>query len=363
MKLLLMIGQLVRGGAEQQMVNLLSQLPEPARVIAFTSGGDWGNTIREMGHDLIELERGGYGDLARFVAVTRAIDDYRPDVAHLFLDGVRGLYGRVGAALNLHPRLVIGERNVPTYYPAWYQRALPVMNRFAAAVVCNSHSAAAYYRDHKLAPAEKIHVIPNGIDVAAIQNAPEIEYPFPDEWRGKPIIAQIGGLAWRKAPEMFVQTAARVSAERPDARFVMIGDGDLRREVETLRESLGLGEVLLLTGVRDDVPSLMRHLDIIALASRSEGTSNVILEAMALGLPCVVTDTGDSRHLVESAGNGFVASVGDVDALAREWITLIDNPDLRRVLGEKGVEYVEQFTIPRMAEQYLALYENLMQSS
>lgn len=363
LKLLFMIGQLTRGGAEQQLYNLLSQIPNPAVVVSFSQGGEWADPIRALGHEVIELKRRGRGDLARLTQVIALIRAYKPDVAHLFLDGVNGLYGRIGVILTGHPRMIVGERNVPTYYRGSFRRMLPLLNRFVRVVVCNSHEAARYYLEHGYASPEKVRVIPNGIDLDALKNAPVIAYPFPADWQGKPIIACIGGIAARKSPETFVRVAAQVRDQRPDARFVMVGEGSLRPAVEALRDSLGMADVLHMTGLRRDVPSLLRHVDILAMTSRNEGTPNIVLEAMVNGIPCAVTDTGDCRVLVESAGNGIVSAVDDEAALTAAWIALLEDPERAKAMGAKGIAYVEQYTIPSMAAGYLALYDSLMKTT
>jgi glycosyltransferase involved in cell wall biosynthesis len=360
MKILILIGQLSRGGAEQQLVYLLSQLAPPVTVVSFTPGGYWAAPIRAFGHTVIELDRRSHYDVRRLLRVMHIIRTQRPEVIHLFLDGVSGLYGRIAALIVGHPRLIVGERNIPTYYPRWFQRLLPLLNRFPVLWVANSHAAAVYARAHRLVDPNKIQIIPNGLDMVRILDAPAVDYPFPQSWRGKTIIAQIGGLAKRKNPLRFVRIASLLG--NYDARFVLVGDGELRGDVETAIRELDLKDRVLLMGERADVPGLLRHIDILALTSDHEGTPNVILEGFAVGIPAVVTAVGDAPVLVENAVRGFHVPPDDEEEFADALAVLIDHPERRHEMGEQARAYVVQFSIPAMAAAYQAIYHQVLEA-
>jgi len=357
LKLVYLIGQLTRGGAEQQLYYLLSQRADPATVVVFSPGGYWVQPIRALGHTVIELERRSHTDLRRLLRLIAVLRAEKPDVVHLFLDGVSGLYGRIAVMIIGHRRFVVGERNIPTIYPRWFQRALPFLNQGVAAWIANSYAAAHDATARHLIDPRKIHVIANGLDIERITSAPIIAYPFPASWRGKTVIAQIGGLAARKNPLRFVRITALL--RDTDARFVMIGDGHLRAAVEGAIRDQDLQDRVLLMGERNDVPSLLRHIDILALTSDHEGTPNVILEGMAAGIPAVVTDVGDAGVLVESGLHGFAVPPDDENAFAASLRFLLENAEARQSYGDAARDDVQRYAISAMAAVYDTLYKHL----
>ena len=151
MKILYIIGQLSRGGAEQQLYYLLSQLPEPATVLSLSKGGYWVEPIRELGHEVIELERTKRFEFKRFFSTLNLMKKSKPDIIHIFLDGISSLYARLAGIITNNPLVVIGERSIPLHYPKWYRFLLPYLNRFVARIVCNSLTACEFYKINKLA--------------------------------------------------------------------------------------------------------------------------------------------------------------------------------------------------------------------
>ena len=142
----------------------------------------------------------------------------------------------------------------------------------------------------------------------------------------------------------------------------MIGDGALREPAMAIIESAGLGKLAWLPGEREDVPELLRAIDIFVLPSLAEGISNTILEAMASGLPVVATDVGGNSELVEQGSTGFLVARGDPVALASTMLKYVDDPDLRRQHGVKARKLSEdRFSINAMVMRYQDLYDRLLE--
>src|SRR5262249_58009302 len=125
-----------------------------------------------------------------------------------------------------------------------------------------------------------------------------------------------------------------------DIRFLMIGAGssetNYRSEVETLARQLRLDHRVIFTGQRQDVPEILRDVDIVVHPSLTEGLSNVILEAMAAGVPVVATRVGGNPELVEDGQTGFLVPVHDVKAIANGICRLLDEPSMARAFGERA---------------------------
>ncbi len=148
---------------------------------------------------------------------------------------------------------------------------------------------------------------------------------------------------------------------RQNARLVIIGDGPLLPRLQELVEQTGLGDLVWLPGSRDDIPALMRAMDVFVLPSLSEGISNTILEAMASGLPVVATAVGGNPELVEAGTSGALVPAGDAaqlaDTLARYWL----EPALARQQGQAARKIIETgFSMQRMVDQYVAVYRKAL---
>jgi len=358
-KVLFLIGQLVRGGAEQQLYNLLAHSHLNAVVVSFSPGGYWANPIRELGYPVIELERRGRMEVRRLWRVSALIREHRPDLIYIFVDGISGLYGRLGVLLARHHRLIIGQRSHPIYFPRWYRTLLPGMNKAVKAVICNSYSARDYLVGHRLAPTAKTLVIPNGIDARRF-GQPSQTWPWPEAWHGKQIIGTVTHLTPAKSPETFVRLAACGRKRHPDLRFALIGGGPLREEIEALVKSQGVNDILWLAGERQDVPDLLATMDIFVLASRTEGMPNAVMEAMAAGLPCVVTDVGDCAQVVSHQETGIVVPPDDLNLMTDAVVQLANDESRRQSMGVRGQKRIEnEFDVRVMASRYEDVFARL----
>jgi glycosyltransferase involved in cell wall biosynthesis len=196
-----------------------------------------------------------------------------------------------------------------------------ILSRFADLIICNSQ-AGCTYQTHRGYFSERMVVVPNGIDVQRFRPDAHARAELRAEWGIGARVALIGLVARldpMKDHPNFLRAAARLAASGPQVRFVCVGDGpaEYRRELSALSDSLGLAGRLIWAGPRVDVWRVYNALDVAVSASAfGEGFSNTIAEAMATGVPCVVTDVGDSAALVGPMG--WVCAPSNSDALARE---------------------------------------------
>jgi glycosyltransferase involved in cell wall biosynthesis len=172
-----------------------------------------------------------------------------------------------------------------------------------------------------------------------------------------PVIGTVGRLSEQKDPMTFVRSAAAVIAEIPEARFVMVGHGPLRRQTERLVGDLGLGDRFLFTGVRADVPAILRSFDVFLLTSLWEGMPLVIPQAMACRVPVVASTADGNRELIRDGDNGLLAPPGSPDQFARGVVRLLLEKDLRDRVVDQGTETAKGFalayTIPQLESLYL----------
>jgi glycosyltransferase involved in cell wall biosynthesis len=163
--------------------------------------------------------------------------------------------------------------------------------------------------------------------------------------------------------DILIRAAKKVCQEFPRAVFVIVGgvlEPQHLEELQNLMESLGLTNNIRFVGPSEDVLSLLKISDVYCLASRSEGFSNALLEAMACGLPCVATRVGGNPEAVADNQSGFLVESEDPDTLADRIKTLLANPALARQMGDEGRRIVEEkFTVPAMISRLVRVYDQV----
>ncbi|TWT75913.1 putative glycosyltransferase EpsF [Posidoniimonas polymericola] len=213
-------------------------------------------------------------------------------------------------------------------------------------------------------PAAKVHVIPNGVDTDRF--SPSAEPLAARTELGidptAPVVGILAALRPEKNHEMFLHAAAKVREEIPEARFLIIGDGPRRGELESLRTRLGLSEAVTFLGSRSDIPGVLAAIDVLALTSHNEANPVSILEAMACGKPVVATDVGSVGETVIPGQTGALCPAGDPDAFAAALVELLDNPLHARQLGAAGRELVvADWSLQAMIDGYQRLLSGLLE--
>jgi len=155
------------------------------------------------------------------------------------------------------------------------------------------------------------------------------------------VIGFAGRLVPQKRPQDFLAMAARIAARRPDVRFIVAGDGSRRPIYEKQAAKLGLAGRVDFLGMVHDMRSFYASCDLLVLPSRSEGSPNVVLEAMAMKLPVVASDSTATREVVTHLRDGFVFPVGDVDRLTDTVEHALRAPDLRLALAARALRKVQ----------------------
>ena len=171
-----------------------------------------------------------------------------------------------------------------------------------------------------------------------------------------PVIGTVGRLSDQKDPMTFVRSAAAIAAEIPEARFVMVGHGPLRGQVERLVGDLGLRDRFLLAGVRADVPAILRSFDVFLLTSLWEGMPLVIPQAMACRVPVVASTADGNRELIRDGHNGLLAPPSSPDQFAHGVVRLLREKDLRDRVVDQGTQTASDFTLAHTIPQLESLY-------
>jgi glycosyltransferase involved in cell wall biosynthesis len=205
-------------------------------------------------------------------------------------------------------------------------------------------------------PAEKVRVVPNGVDTHRFQ-------PSTDGGKGvrkqlgipesAPVIGTVAALRPEKNQQLFLRAAASVKSRHPAARFLIVGDGPERIRLEQVAQSLEIAADVHFLGTRADVPHVLAAMDVFVLTSHNEANPVSILEALACKVPVVATRVGSVPETVIPGQTGFLVAPGSLDEISYRLDQLISDPGLRRQLGVAGREMVEAHaSLERMVEGY-----------
>jgi len=285
------------------------------------------------------------------------IDHVRPMVLH-----VNGLHGWVEPALRVSRRMHTVPRRIYTMHAplgslrvspespvpwsarlpgrwAWRQRSAD--RRYVArfnAVVSVSYRFGLRLQQSGLIPGDAVRILPNGIDTSRYCPRPSARPP------GAPLrIGTAANLQRVKRLDLLIEALARLPQRygaRPELHIA--GEGPERGSLFELARRLGVAERVRFHGYVSNMPRFLGELDLFALCSDSEAAPYAELEAMATGLPSVVTDAGDLPHYVDDGTHGFVVARGDASGLASRLDTLVDDPSLRERMGAAARERVER---------------------
>jgi glycosyltransferase involved in cell wall biosynthesis len=359
LKILFLGRQLNIGGAERQLVILANELASRGHevvIVSFYPGGALSEKLNSSRIRLISLGKGSRWNLfSPYVKLLRIMREERPDVLHgwMHTQNVAATLVRI-----FHPRVklfwCVRSSNLEMIFDwlevliVWLQSRLSV---FADCVVVNSIAGLEYAVAKGIAR-EKMLFIPNGIDTNVF---------YPNEAEGKRVREEWGvgdsekviGYVARFDPiknhTLFLKTAARIAEERPEVRFVCIGQGEdgYVKELKELTRTLGIENKVQWVEARPDVRAVYNALDIFCSASFSEGFPNVIGEAMACGRHCVVTDVGDSKLVV--GGTGVAVASNDVEALAAGLVQKLDAGEALNLRARQRI--LENFTVAHLGEK------------
>ena len=372
MKLVLIITGTGVGGAETMLHKVLTRLsPEfMPQVISMTPARELGDKLRALGVPVESLDmRAGVPNPVALIRLIRDLRRLKPDVVHTWMyhaDLMGGIAARLARVPALawcirHSNLAPADNNTQTL--AVVRATAFLSHRVPDRILCCSEAARNIHVAFGYAP-EKMVVIPNGFDLAQFKPDPNARLSVRAELGlsfDTALVGLIGRWHTQKNHEGFFAAAAALHLRRPEVHFLLAGHGiDVNNQ--TIQRSVaanGLAPVTHLLGPRDDIPRLMAALDVLASSSHGEAFPNVIGEAMACGVPCAVTDVGDSALIVGETGR--VVKSGDMARLAVAMdLLLAPPPDERRALGERArARVVEHFEIGNVVRQYEAFYEEV----
>ena len=254
-----------------------------------------------------DIKKAKVGQLAIIRIIRETCKEWKPDVVISFYNDLCALASI--AILGLHIPLIYSERNDPnrTNQRPIDQVYRKIVENRADKIVFQTNGAQACYPPKVQ---KKSVVILNPLDTSA--------FPTHDFSNEKKEIVSVGRLEPQKNQKLLIESFSMLAEELPDYNLVIYGEGSLRKELEAFVESKGLTNRVFLPGAKSGIQNYIKDASLFVLSSDYEGIPNALIEAMAIGLPCVSTDCspGGARELIESEENGLIVECGNPKMLA-----------------------------------------------
>ena len=347
-----------RGGQNQVLltVNGLREIGHRAALVAHPDG-----ELRRRaaeGLELVPLAPRSEVDLTAAWRLSRVIKRLRPAVVH-----AHDAHGVAMASLALSmggdaSPVLVASRRVDFHlrgnsFSRWKHRQV---DRF----ICASEAI----RQMLVAdgvPADRTVTVHEGIDVEHVRAAPPVNvheaFWLPHH---APVVGNVAALVPHKGQRHLIEAAHLVVQQMPDVRFLILGEGELRENLERQVREHRLEKHVFLPGFRTDVLGCMKSFDLFAMSSVTEGLGTALLDAMACGKAIVATRTGGIPEVVDDGVTGRVVEPRDHEAMATAILSLLADAALRARMGDAGLARVEaRFTVERMVAETAAVYERV----
>jgi glycosyltransferase involved in cell wall biosynthesis len=349
-----------RGGQNQVLVTVLGLRALGHRTLLVAHPDGALRQRAQEGLDLITLAPKTEMDLSAAWRLSRLIKRLTPDVIH-----AHDPHGVAMAALALSmstqpskPPLVASRR-------VDFHLRNSAMSRWkyrqVDCFICASEAIRVMLVGDGI-PDERTVTVHEGIDLGRVDAAPpanlheELFLPH-----GAPIVGNVAALVPHKGHRHFIEAAALVIRQVPDARFVIAGEGELRPSLERQIKDHHLEKHVLLAGFRPDILSLHKAFDIFVMSSITEGLGTSLLDAMAAAKPIVATSTGGIPEVVVNDVTGSLVPPRDHDAMAAAIVRLLKNGDLRKKMGDAGLTRArEYFSAERMTRETARVYTGIV---
>jgi glycosyltransferase involved in cell wall biosynthesis len=361
-------------------VILLSHHLRPDYATVLVSGleaereGDMLPLARRLDVDVVRMPRLGreinlVGDAMSVIKLARLIAREKPDIVHTHT-AKAGFVGRLAARLCGVPIVVhtFHGHVFRGYFGPLTSRAFVSLERLLARatdlVLTVNEQQRQELIGYRIAPPDKIRAVLLGLELGPLATAGADPSLMRRKW-GLPLEAPVVGIVARLVPvkghELFLDAAAELLRRRPDARFVVVGDGERRAELEAYAARAGVPAIF--AGWESDLPAVYAALDVVCLTSLNEGSPVALIEALAAGKPVVSTTAGGVVDLIRHEDNGLLVAERDPRAYSQAIRRLLDDPPRAAAMGARGRESVyPRYDVRRLADDMRGIYAALLAS-
>lgn len=361
LKVLMIDSERTWRGGEAQLWLLMRGLLGDGYTLALAAPGDSeiAKLAAEMSVDVHPMALSGSADVGSAWRLRGVIRRGEFDIVHAHSSHGHGVMSLACAGVRPRPNTVVSRR---VDFAVGTNPLSAIKYRHGAdQYLAISRGVREVLERGGIAP-DRIDLVPSGIDLAkfdGLGDGSAIRREF-GVTAGEKIVGNVAALAPHKSQVDFVRAAALLCERRDDMRFFIVGEGELRTPIEKQIAALGLANRIHLTGFREDVLELLKGFDCFVLSSYLEGLCTSIMDAHALGVPVVATDTGGVPDLVVHAETGLLCPVRDPEELAAGVERLLGDETLRRRCVRGGLEKSKGYDYRNMVYKTKAAYERLI---
>lgn len=353
-KVAIIIPTLGTGGAENMVAQLAASINRDLfkihlLVVSAPSGSVVENQIKNTDIEVTYFYKGLGFNFNTLIKIYKYLNQFCPDIIHTHLSAC--IYAAPWAVLKKKP-ILHTVHNRPVYEAQGVIRRLLknlYRKNLAVPIAISDIIARETAELYGLNP-YIVETIYNPVDVARFSSRHHRK-----KIHTGVVFVNVARFSQQKNHVGLIDAFNQVLKSKPNIKLVLIGDGELRKEIEERVKSFGLSDRIEFTGNVLDIPERLANADIFVLPSQYEGLPLTILEAMAMGLPVVATAVGGVPDIVK--GNGLLVKAGDTNELAEAMINLVDNEELRKAMGKIAIADVQKFDILEVTLQYEQLYE------
>ncbi|HIE94323.1 MAG TPA: glycosyltransferase family 1 protein [Acidobacteria bacterium] len=348
-----------RGGQNQALLTVLGLRAQGHRTALVAHPDGELRRRASEGPDLIPIASSGDMDLRAAWKLSRVLRMMRPTVVHAHDAHAVTMVALARSLGRLEPPPpILMSRRVDFHIRrnAFSRWKYGQIDRF----LCASDAIRAMLVGDGIA-AERTTTVHDGVDLDHVAATPRLD-AHAELWlpSGAPLVGNVAALVPHKGHRYLITAAAIVIRSVPDARFVIVGEGELETKLRKQIRDLHLERHVLLAGFRPDALSLQKGFDLFALSSVTEGMGSVLLDAMAIGQATVATRAGGIPEVVVDGRTGVLVPVRDAPALASAIVSLLGDPDRRARLGAAArARVLESFSVERMVQRVLDSYARL----
>jgi len=374
--LLCIIAKLELGGAQKQLLSLISHLDKSQYNIYLFTAKDGRlmkealslNDIRVIQSKFLERSINFINDFLAFTEICSFIKKNNIDVVHTH-GSKAGILGRFAAKCTGVKALLhtVHGWSFNDYQAPFLRRLFiwleKLCARFSDKIIVVSEYDKKKGLIKRIGEDAQYCIIHYGINHLEFRNKDINLKRELDIGNHDLVVGMVACFKPQKSPLVFIEVARRVSRIVPGCRFLLIGDGVLRKKIEEQIVKLGLSNNVILTGWRSDIPGILSSIDIFLLTSLWEGVPISVLEAMAAAKPVVATDTGGITEVITDQINGYLVSTKNITGLSEKIIALLSNEELREQIGQNARRSLDnRFRIENMVRDTSALYEVILKS-
>ena len=364
-----------QGGTERQLIELIKGLDRERfkSYLICLSDSPWFQTnarIFDCDSSVWKIDKlKNMSTYINFGGLIKFMKDFKPDIVHTFFP-VGNSLGVIAARLSGIKQIVSSRRDYGEWMNDRYLFATKLANTFTTRIIANSQAVRELTERAEKVRNGKVEVIYNGIDLNKFNKCKRDDtlkkkLNIPDNDKVVGIVANFRPM---KHHFTFIQAAHEILQTRQDISFLLVGGTPetvpLMEKMKALGKSFNISEKLCFTGSHEDIMPYLSIMDIGVNCSEKEGLSNAIMEYMAGGIPCIVSNAGGNPDLITNNVNGYTFELDDYRTLAERVLKLLDDDVTKQIFIERSRDKIEkEMSLEAMLLQYENLYQRLFRNN